>query len=295
VSSSLTRKIIQNEAERIAKEAGFTGLGVDPFKIAQDHDIVVQAKPLGVDGVSGMFLKQGDNFGILYGTHIQNEGFKKFSVAHELGHYFLAGHSEAVLKLGPHSSRAGFVSDDRFEKEADLFAASLLMPEDAFRLAMRTAGIGMRAVERLQEMAGASLTATAFRYRELTDAAVAVVLSTDGLIDVCFYSERIKDIGRLPFFRKGTPLPHGTLSRSFHDDPRRVTAGDTDVAEIQVRDWFGIGDALAGTEEVKGLGRYGKVLTVVSCRLPSDDDYDPDDDADDEESLTDRWTPRFRK
>ncbi|MGB8741579.1 MAG: hypothetical protein WCD52_15455, partial [Xanthobacteraceae bacterium] len=33
--------------------------------------------------------RHGNAFGILYATHVPSEGFQRFSVGHELGHYFL--------------------------------------------------------------------------------------------------------------------------------------------------------------------------------------------------------------
>ena len=287
------RKVIQNEAERVSKESGFVALPICPFKIAADADISVQAKPAEVAGVSGMLVRNGDNFGILYATNIPNVGFHRFSIAHELGHYHLEGHIEAVLKMGLHVSRAGFASDDKYEREADLFAASLLMPEDAFRKAMRSAGAGMEALERLASTAQTSLTATAFRFQELTRNAVAIIQATNGMINVCFYSDPFKDIGRLPFFKRGTQLPHSTLTREIHKDEANIGRGHAAEDRIRFADWFGI-DGPEIREQVKGLGAYGKSLTVLSCDVKSDDDFDPDDQADDDEYLRERWTARFR-
>jgi predicted transcriptional regulator len=286
------RKVIQNEAERVSKEAGFTVLPICPFKIAADEGISVQAKPAEVAGVSGMLMRSGDDFGILYATNISSEGFQRFSVSHELGHYFLEGHAEAVLKMGAHLSRAGFDSDDRYEREADLFAASLLMPEGAFRNAMRSAGSGMEAVERLASSAQTSLTATAFRFQELTRDALAVIQATDGLIDVCFYSDRFKGLGKLPFLKRGTPLPHGTITSQFHRDKTSILRGEGAEERTAFADWFGI-DGVEVREQVKGLGSYGKTLTILSSEVKSEDDFDPHDEADDEEYLKEHWTPRF--
>ena len=73
-----------------------------------------------------MLLRRGNTFGIAYATHINSIGFQNFSVAHELGHYFLPGHVEAVLANDDvHDSRAGFASGDRYEMEAEHFAATL--------------------------------------------------------------------------------------------------------------------------------------------------------------------------
>ena len=88
-------------------------------------------------GVSGMLLRHGDMFGILYATHVKSEGFRNFSVSHELGHYFLEGHIDHILpEDGAHTSHAGFVSGDPYEMEADQFAAGLLMPETPFKRAL---------------------------------------------------------------------------------------------------------------------------------------------------------------
>ena len=64
-------------------------------------------------------------------SNIAYDGRKRFAIAHELGHYFIDEHSIALaqnLSAG-HCSQTGFVSEIAVEREADLFAASLLMPE----------------------------------------------------------------------------------------------------------------------------------------------------------------------
>ena len=57
-----------------------------------------------------------------------------------------------------------------------------------------------------------SLTATAIRYAELTDSAVAVIMSTGGVIDYCFLSEAMKSLPKRDWLRKGSPLPAGTAT-----------------------------------------------------------------------------------
>jgi hypothetical protein len=113
------------QGEQVVRERGLS-LAVDPIALVRDLGIEVAPKPARAGGVSGMLIRVGDFYGIAYATHINNEGFKRFSVAHELGHYFLPGHIDAVFRDGDiHESRAGFVSGDRYELEADHFAAGL--------------------------------------------------------------------------------------------------------------------------------------------------------------------------
>src|SRR5580704_2925815 len=163
-------KMAKQTAEALLKQEGITSLPVDPFALAGSRDIVVQAKPDTADGVSGMLLRHGGSFGILYATYIPSEGFQRFSIGHELGHYFIEGHLDHLLpKDGVHSSRAGFVSGDPYEHEADNFAAGLLMPAGLCKRAIVRRDAGLTTVEALAAECRTSLTATAIRYAELTD------------------------------------------------------------------------------------------------------------------------------
>ena len=82
-------KMASQTAEAFLKEEGIARLPVDPFAIAASRDIDVKGKPEKTEGVSGMLLRHGNNFGIVYATHIPSLGFQRFSISHELGHYFL--------------------------------------------------------------------------------------------------------------------------------------------------------------------------------------------------------------
>ena len=294
--SPLSRRIIQNTAEKVALEAGYTALPICPKLISEKHGIVVQAKPDAAKGCSGMLVRNGEVFGILYATHIRSEGFQRFSIAHELGHYFLEGHPEAVLKNGMHQSQAGFVARDRYEQEADVFAASLLMPADLFKVEMRKVREGLDAIIALADAAETSLTATAFRYAELAEEAVAVAISEGPTVVSCGYSDKMKTLaGRrsMPWLF-GKPVPTGTLTARFNASPARVASADQDEHRLDLADWFGLGDGVQGVEEVIGLGGYGRTLTVIRCNLRTDDDFDAEDEADSDEFLAESWTPRFR-
>lgn len=142
-------------AEQIVKGMGITALPIDPRAIAEKREIVVQAKSVDDKGCSGMLVRLGNDFAIAYATHLQNEGFENFSVAHELGHYFMPGHVEAVIQgeTGMHLSRAGFNSGNRYEAEADRFAAGLLMPRHLFFPAIDRAGKDSRPLKLWQPYA----------------------------------------------------------------------------------------------------------------------------------------------
>lgn len=294
MSQPFRLKIAKQKAEAVLRDDGIETLPINPFAIAASREIVVDAKPDTAEGVSGMLLRHGNVFGILYATNIPSEGFQRFSVSHELGHYFLDGHIDHVLpKDGFHASHAGFISADPYELEADHFAAGLLMPSGLFKPALNKVSIGLSAVESIANLCKTSLTATAIRYAELTSEAVAVIISSGPSIDYCFLSEAMKSLPELTWLRKGSPVPRSTETARMNADPGRILRADRTDNEIDVMDWLGGTRSAIVTEEVVGLGRYGKTLTILSSEsLGQDDD---EDEEEDEEGLIESWTPRFRR
>ncbi|HVM78160.1 MAG TPA: ImmA/IrrE family metallo-endopeptidase [Stellaceae bacterium] len=294
-SHAFRLKMAKQKAETFLRDEGIATLPVDPFAIAASRDIEVKAKPDAAGGVSGMLLRHGDAFGILYATHIPSEGFHRFSVGHELGHYFLDGHIDHILpKDGIHTSHAGFVAADPYELEADQFSAGLLMPSVPFKRALARHDPGLEIVESLADLCKTSLTATAIRYAELTDDAVAVIISTGPTIDICFFSDTMKSLPQLTWLRKGTPVPRNTATAQLNASSARIGDGDRADADIDLMDWLGGARSVRATEQVVGLGGYGKTLTVLTC-LSFQDETFQEDDGDDDEKLTERWTPRFRR
>jgi hypothetical protein len=285
----------KQKAEVFLRDEGITTLPVDPFAIATSRDIEVKAKPDTAGGVSGMLLRHGDVFGILYATHIKSEGFHRFSVGHELGHYFLDGHIDHILpKDGIHTSHAGFVSADPYELEADQFAAGLLMPATPFKRAIGKQDAGLQVVESLACLCKTSLTATAIRYAELADDAIAIIISTGQVIDFCFMSDTIKSLPQLTWIKKGSSVPRGTATARLNANPQSIANGERAEDEIDIIDWLGGTHSAKATEQVIGLGNYGKTLTVLTCPSVQDETY-KDDDGDDEEGIKERWTPKFRR
>lgn len=278
-------------ASRVIRERGVITLPVDPVAIARAVGIEVVAKPASAKGVSGMLIRHGNDFVIAYATHIDSPGFQNFSIAHELGHYFLDGHVDAVIGPdGMHQSHAGFTSDDRYELEADHFAAALLMPDELFPAAVSRAGEGLAAIEYLSGLCVTSLTATAIRYTKCTDEVVAVVVSSGKRINYCFMSKTLEEIAGTNRIRKGEKLPPGCMTETFNRDPARVIHGWRTSGESDLQDWIGGRHSVALNEEVVGLGGYGRSLTVLSAQKAVDAD-----ELQEDEELIESWRPRFRR
>jgi hypothetical protein len=276
-------------AEKLVKSWGLD-LHIDPFAIADQFKITVAAKPASSPGVSGMLVRVGNEFAIAYATHIDNEPFQRYSVAHELGHYFLPGHPEAVFDArGVHESRAQFVSKDRYEMEADGFAAGLLMPRHLFVPSLERAGLGLAAIESLAALCKTSLHATGIRFAQCTRDMVAVVVSSGSQIDHCFMSEALKGVSGIDWLRKRDLLPRSSPTYAFNQDAANVRHAVRIEGTSNLQDWFGGGRRLAIDEDVIGLGSYGRTLTVL---------YNinvPEPEEEEEAALIESWTPRFRR
>jgi hypothetical protein len=284
------------QASQVLSDLQMSSLPVNPFVVADRRDIAYQEKPALAPGISGCLMKVGDVFGILYSARFASEGFKRFTVAHELGHYFLRGHIETLFGAGKqfHQSESGFTSDDKYEREADSFAANLLMPKLPFKAACGKIGQGLTAVETLSGLCVTSLTATAIRYAELCGDPVAVVCSMGNRVQFAFMSKVLQDQPGLTWIRKGSGLPAGTTTANFNKDENNVRKAKRVISTSTLDTWFDGESTTELNEEVVGLGDYGRTLTVLwTDSLPEADELEESEESEDKYLMpSQRWRER---
>jgi len=279
----------ERAAEKYLEENNLLLLPVDPIAIAEKHGIIVEAKPASNEGVSGMLIKHGDMFGIAYATHIDIEGFQRFSVAHELGHYLLPGHYENLLpEDGIHESKAGFISGNKYEREADHFAAGLLMPQSLFTKEIDKRQTGFTAIDKIADLCMTSLTATAIRYTQFTSEPMAAVLSEGLKINWCFMSDELKEIGQLDWPKKGHNIPRGSVTHNFNQNKDNIKNGKSVAGNSSFMNWFGGNRDFEIEEEVISLGSYKKTLTILTVTEDLDE-------LEEQDELAESWTPRFKR
>lgn len=290
--SKFRLQMARRQGELKAREKGYDNFPVDPFAIAESEEIAVEPKAPDQVGVSGGIIFHGESVGIFYATNIKSDGFRRFTVAHELGHYFLDGHPEEILRTAPiHISRAGFSQGtNSIELEADHFASGLLMPSKLVGQVIGESRIGLDGILALSEMAKCSLTASAIRAAECCDYPMAVVVSSGEKIAYAFLSDSFKRLDKLNFLKKGTPLPR-THTFRFNSDPNNVRLARSVCGQTDLSEWFSCSRRLVLDEEVIGLGDYGFTLTVLASDELAED---PDDEAyEEEQNLEASWTPKF--
>lgn len=123
----------------------------------------------------------------------------RFSVAHELGHYYLEAH-HAYLRRGgkSHQSRGEFANDVTIEREADAFAAGLLLPAKLVRPLVNEDQVSLAVIEELAGTFGTSLVSTALRCVALSDFPCAIAGLRAGAVAWCVPSQPLIDAGFYP-------------------------------------------------------------------------------------------------
>jgi Zn-dependent peptidase ImmA (M78 family) len=279
------------QAAEVLKKRKISALPVDPFGIAIGEGIACEK--LHRSGVSGCLSGLDNTFGIFYSDSIPSEGFRRFTVAHELGHYFLEGHYKHIFADGKsrHDSASGYSSDDPYEREADAFAAALLMPEGLFKAACARLASGFKAIEALAEKCVTSLTATAIRYAVLSDDSIAVICSKENRVQFAFMSEPLKQRRDLTWIKKNSGIPDGTATHRFNRDAKNITQSRRITSSSLMDVWFDCGGTGYVSEEVVGLGlSYALTLTTLVAEPQPAPDYEEEEEDNLENMLpSDRW------
>ena len=141
---------------------------------------------------------------------------------------------------------------------------SNMMPEDMFRNHLWKFGKGLDGIIGMADLCNTSLTATAIRYTELTDDFLIVVISSNCKIDFCCFSQKAWRIKNKEIPKKGWPIPKNTATEMMFKEPLRIHKAERNSMQSDLSDWIECDISKKVTEEIKGLGKYGKVLTVLS-------------------------------
>jgi Zn-dependent peptidase ImmA (M78 family) len=115
-------------------------------------------------------------------------GRKRFTIAHEIGHFILHPLEEQDRQHSRHDFT--IFHDAGEEAEANIFAAEVLMPEFLFKPRSRKGVPSLCFLDNLAEEFGSSLMATAFQYIHYANEQVALVVSDRQRI---LWSKKVKD------------------------------------------------------------------------------------------------------
>lgn len=172
----LDRRSCEARATEALKRAEVLRYPVRVERIAKVHGITIRFEPLD-DELSGMIFVK-DNQAIIGVNAHHSSNRQRYTIAHELGHYFLhadilheGAHVDTLITMLNRDQDAALGAID-IEIEANQFAAELLMPRQMIENHLRAEGLGSTAVS--DEVIVGSM-AKAFK---VSTAAMAIRLAT---------------------------------------------------------------------------------------------------------------------
>jgi hypothetical protein len=268
-------------AERVIDELGITS--IDDLQlldaIAWERGATVLYKPL--HGAEARLVALGRRSIITISSLVEDPRRRRFGVAHELGHLEMhRRRSNMFLCSSQDINDWGERKSDRsLEREANEFAAALLLPERFFASQCKGENPSLDFISKLAMAFNVSLTATALRYLRFCDEVCAVVFSQDGYIKWFRCSDQFEyvrdDVGLYIDVR--VKLDPSSIAASLFDNHTLVQSSSK---RIDASVWFEPGHYRSDAtivEQSWAMPRYNAVLTLLWV----------DDDIEDQDSL---WT-----
>lgn len=266
---------------------------VDPFEVIRfEHRLLVAGGRDFGDRYDGKlkYNKEKKRFLLFYNTKYDrwqepgtNHPRTRFSICHELGHYFIDSHHKYLLRGGkPHPSSSEFKTPAQMEREADAFASSLLLPTHLADPLLNNGELTIKTLDKVSSDFGASLVCTTIRGVRLSDLPCAVAGIRDGRIAWMFPSKPLiaakcypgkKDLESPAAMARWTAFSAG-------DDDRREEDG-------LLRHWFQTFDREDDLFEVEVTQAFlpVRIMDTLVVLLTMDEDavLDVDGDEEDEE------------
>lgn len=221
----MTAKSPRVEVRRILNESGI----LTPDQL--DLDVIARANNLKIryanlDGCAANILGLG-NRGVITIDKSSTLGRKRFSIAHEIGHWVYDRHRGVNMckDIDMGSSWSGKSRYNPIERRANVFAAELLLPKDWFISAVSGKPTTFETVADLQVLFKTSLSAAALRLVELGEAPSLLLY---------FDNKRVLKRFKASSDIDGVLFPHKLLSESTTIWSRLFNDGKSSVASEQV-------------------------------------------------------------
>lgn len=258
-------------ANRIIKSLDAIEFPVDVEKIAKQLNIQ-EITETDTDKFEGMLVALPDKSAgfINISENIREPTRKRFTIAHELGHYVIPTH-ESSYNCNKDDTNNYYDKKHPQEIEANHFAAELLMPRKYFLKEIERKEPSYDLIQNLTDKFESSLTSTLIRYKELTTENVAVVLSENSKIKWALRSDNFKY-----FIKSKVDLSPDSYAVEFfvrNDLSKKFEDVDPNV-------WFddeGIVHKISVKELSIPLPYYSQVISLIWV-IEDEDEIDEEDD-----------------
>lgn len=214
------KKTPESEANQILQDLNFNQLPVDPVALCDALNIIYKEDSF--DSGDGFILSNRLRTMIIVNNKIRSQERKRFTTAHELGHYVFDIDSNPMVLCKELTIDFESKADVVIEKRANEFASHLLMPTGLIPNQIKHADPSWDIVGELSKLCQTSLPAAALRYVTFSRFPCHLVCLRESYVQWSVSSHesnkkvqpqvRKKDIARNGWFR--TPF-----SDWFYDSP----------------------------------------------------------------------------
>ena len=216
---------------------------------------------------------------ILYNSAVRSVGRKRFTIAHEFGHYLLHSEKQDRFECRDDDIETGGNGRD-IETEADLFASTLLMPLDDFRKQVANQQVSFDLLGHCADRYGVSLTAAGLRWTEIAEKRVVIVASRDDhMLWAKSNNAAFKSGAYFPTRKSTIAIPPTSVAHSSH-------CFDTNQTEtVKANLWFAREPSTTPLTVMTMVSeQYDYTLTLLlmpdaEWRSPKHDDEDPLEDT----------------
>jgi hypothetical protein len=259
-------------ARSLLKRLGVNGI---PNVLEVAQSLRIKVKEVNLEGCDGVLIRpKGVPRGIIaVRQDIRSTGRKRFTVAHEIGHFVLPRHDEDGAICKSKDIEGWDKNTNERERQADDFAAELLIPATFAAAKSFSTLPSLKIIESIADECGASLSASAWRYCDLTTEPCAVVWSEKGQVAWS------KPSAEFPFFiKKGKAVEHQSYAFNCFSGESVPTHPESVPADV----WIESSNLVDGSriyEESRAFPSYGAVLTLIwiKDRIEKHSDYDEDE------------------
>lgn len=260
-------RAVSTYAVQLRKEINYTKIPVDPVEIAVQKGVEVREED--AEGYTGMLLVVDGEALISIKKALREQTRKRFTIAHELGHFTIPGHITPQQTLFQCSDKdiSNFGKSNNKEVEANWFASELLLPEEHFRKRVQYKDLSKGLLNNLCAEFDTSLTATGLRFVTFRPE-YAMVFSENsriGWFHVCEEFKYFLDV------RPGSPLHKDSFAFDFF---KGAALPDT-FNEVPFHTWLGdprFRQSSRVMEMSIGSSTYNHVLTFLYVEHEEDDD-----------------------
>ena len=180
-----------------------------------DPITMIKAGSMGkIDGILARH-PQKDEWAIFYNQDITHNGRTNFTLAHELGHYFV--HRNQMSKIRFECGESDMLDENQnfpnIEAEANIFAANLLMPNHDFRAQVDGELFSFDLMQHCACRYDVSLTAVVLKWLEFSKREAIAILSEDGFMHWSKSNNRAFRSGKYYATRKECiEIPSGSMA-----------------------------------------------------------------------------------